>query len=53
MWEQVFDGNDVNEIFNSFFKHFYKNLLFQLSFNSGKVQNEQKFMDYTRNNNFL
>jgi len=27
-WEQVFDGNYVNEIFNSFFKYFPKNLLF-------------------------
>jgi len=27
-WETVFDGNDVSEIFNSFFKYFPKNLQF-------------------------
>jgi len=27
-WEPVFDGNDVNKIFNSFLNSFFKNLLF-------------------------
>ena len=37
MWEQVFDGNDVNKNFNSFLNIFFKNLLFQFSPNSDKV----------------
>ena len=36
MWEQVFDGNDVNKNFNSFLNIFFKNLLFKFSPNSDK-----------------
>jgi hypothetical protein len=36
IWDSVFNGEDVNVIFNSFFKHLSEDILFQFPFNKNK-----------------
>jgi len=53
LWEQVYGGDEVNELFKPFSNIFLRIYYSGFPPNSGKEKNEPKFMDYTRNNNLL